>query len=215
LEGKKKRRGGLLLIVLSVLLLLGGGYFGIQSLFPTLGHPGALTDMRGNAVLLEDPSAVTPEFREAAQMVENDGGQGFQVPALNLSVPLGSVNEVNNVMNPPSFTSVFWIRNRGVSLEQANLGTVYLVAHAIQGGTAPGNFMQANGDTNLKPGDVIKVNDRVYEFVSSLVKPKAKISEVADLWTDEPGRMFFITCVLNPNGGLAVDNLILEAKLVS
>jgi len=209
----KNRVSSLLLIVLAVLLIGTGTWIGVAH-WPR-HHEGQLVDLDNNPITPEDPTATSSPFLEAANMVPDDGGDGFQVPKVKLDVPIGSVNDVNGVMNPANFTSVFWVRNRGVSLDNAEQGTVFMVTHAVQGGKAPGNILQNKGLAALSPGDLIKVNQRTYEFVSSEVIPKAEIGNHEDLWANDPGRMLVITCVLNPNGGLAVDNLVIVAKLVS
>ncbi|MDR2931035.1 MAG: class F sortase [Propionibacteriaceae bacterium] len=214
-EEKKKRRGGILVILLSVLLIAGGVTFGVMSFLPSGTAAGQIRDMEGRIIVPDDPSATSSAFMEEAKMVENDGGEGFVVPVINLNVPVGSVNEVNGVMNPPSFTSVFWIRNRGVSLADAAQGTVYMVTHAIAGGSAPGNFLQTDGHVALNPGDVIMVNDKEYRFESAQSIPKTEIADHAELWTDDPGRLILITCVVRPEGGIAINNLVIIAKLVS
>ena len=211
---KRSRVVSTVLVVLSVVLFAGGGtavYFYWQQLHA----PGHFTDLNGNIVVPEDPEATEPAFQDASNMVVDDGGAGFTVPAIKLDVKLGSINAVDDKMNPANFTSVFWVRNVGVGLDDADKGTVYMVTHAVQGGKAPGNILQDKGAVTLKPGDLIQADKRTYEFVSSEIIPKTEIGNHEDLWANEPGRMLIITCVLNPHGGIAVDNLVLVAKLVS
>ena len=213
-EKKKNRFTNILLIVLGVLLLAGGTGLGIKY-FHDKSQESTLVDLNGNTVVPEDPSATSSPFMAAADMVVNDGGDGFRVPSIKLKVAIGSVNDVNGVMNPPNFQSVFWVRNRGVSLDNAEQGTVFMVTHAVQGGSAPGNIMQAKGQVVLKPGDTIQANQRTYEYESSQIIPKTEIGDHEDIWANTPGRLLVITCVLNPAGGIAVDNMVIVAKLVS
>ncbi len=209
---EKKKRGGLVLILLSVLLIAGGIGFAVWSFLPG-SDPNALRDMNGQIVTPDDPSATSPEFMEQAQMVEDDGGDGFVVPAVNLDVPLGSVNEVNGVMNPAGYTSVFTIRNRGAgSVENAAQGTVYMVTHAVYDGTAPGNALQSGGQVALSPGDIIKADNKEYRFESAEVIDKNEIGDHADLWTNDPGRLIVITCVVD---GAPNANLVMIARLAS
>ncbi len=223
---EKKRRGGILLLVLSILLIVAGVTFGVMSFLPghSLGHslnPATqqLRDMDGELVVPDEPIPTSSEFTEQLQMVEDDGGDGFVVPSLNLDVPLGSINSVDNALNPPNFTSVFVVRNMGVSLDNADQGTVYMATHAIQHGHAPGDYFQKNGQVTLNPGDIIKANNRQYAFVESQVIPKKGddgLSSHGELWTNDPGRLVLITCLLNPDGhSNANDNLVIIAKLVS
>lgn len=209
-EKKKKKRGGWLLLVLSILLVAGGVTLGVMSFLPRPADATQVKDMEGNVVIPEDPSATTTPFMEQAQMVPDDGGDGFVIPVLKLDVPLGSINEVNGVMNPPNYTNVFVIRNRGVSLENADQGTVYMVTHTLHGGKAPGNIMQANGGVAMKPGDIIKANQRMYEYVSFEIIPKTDLDAHPDLWTNDPGRLVLVTCL----SGTYDKNLIIIGKLV-
>jgi len=216
---KPPRRGslaGILLIVLAV-ALIGGGATVAYIYWPRPAQPGQLVDLNGRVVQPEDPEATSSAFQDEANMVEDDGGAGFQVPAIKLDVPLGSINAVDDKMNPANFTAVFWVRNVGVGLDNANQGTVYMVTHAVQGGKAPGNVLQNKGKPTLKPGDLIKTNDRTYQFEDWKIVDKNELGAEwhPELWTPDPNRLIIITCLLNPAGGLAVDNMILIAKLVS
>ncbi|MCL2470337.1 MAG: class F sortase [Propionibacteriaceae bacterium] len=216
-EKKKKRRfASILMIVLAVLLIGGGTTIIVTQLWPgSKSQAGELVDLEGNVIVPDDPSATSSAFMQQANMVADDGGQGFVVPSVNLDVPVGSVNAVNGVMNPPGYTSVFLIRNLGVGLDKADQGTVYMVAHAVYGGKAPGNYLQANQQTLLKPGDIIKVNQLTYQFVESQIIPKTEISSHADLWDEsQTGRLVLVTCQVNPKGGIAVNNMVIIAQLV-
>ncbi|MDR2973981.1 MAG: hypothetical protein LBV00_04605 [Propionibacteriaceae bacterium] len=220
-ENKKKRKVlPVFLSILSVLLVAGGITFGAMSLWPghTPAGATALIDMQGNVVVPDEPAATSSAFMEQAQMVTDDGGEGFVVPSLNLDVPLGSINEVEGVMNPPNFTSAFVIRNRGASLDNADQGTVYIVTHAIYQGHAPGNYLQADGQVSLKPGDIIKADGKEYSFVEAQIIAKegqGGLADHAELWTDDPGRLIIVTCVVRPEGGIAVNNLVIIAQLVA
>ncbi|MDR2896587.1 MAG: class F sortase [Propionibacteriaceae bacterium] len=212
-----RKRSIIPLIVAIVLIVAGIGMGVYYFMGGSIGAPpaGSFKDMEGKAVLPEDPIATNSAFLQEAAMVADDGGDGFVIPSINLDVPLGSINEVNGVMNPPNFTNAFVIRNRGVDLAHAADGTVYAVTHAIQGGTAPGNKLQDHGNVTLTVGDTIKLNGVEYVYESSMQMLKGDIPNEASLWTDDPGRLIIITCVLNPKGGNADDNLILIAHLKS
>ena len=219
-EKEKKRRGGIFLILLSVLLIGGGVYLGVRSMVvppvptPSNGAP-TLKDMKGNLVVPDDPSATSPEFMEKAQMVVDTGGDGFQIPILDINVPLGAVNAVNGVMNPPNFQNAFWVRNMGVSLDNAGSGTVYVVAHSTRYGVAPGNLVQKAEQVLLKPGDPIKVDNRTYRFVSSMTMPQGELGSYTDLWDEtKPNRLVFVTCLLRNDGAAPTDNLVLIGELM-
>ena len=192
-EKKKRKTRGILLILLSVVLVCAGVTIGIVSFLPGT-KAGDLTDMEGNVVVPDDPSATSSAFLQAADMVTDDGGDGFVIPSVNLHVPLGSVNEVDGVMNPPNFTSAFWIRNRGVSLDAADQGTVYIVAHTARAGKAPGNYVQSNGQILVKNGDFIMANQRTYTVTDTFTVPQDQIGGREELWANTPGMLVFVTC---------------------
>jgi len=216
---RKKKGGSAIAILLSVLLICGGvaiGFYAYLTKIPRHAGPGSIFDLQGNVVIPDDPSATSSAFLEAAEMVIDDGGKGFNIPAVQLNVPLGSINDVNGVMNPPNFTSAFWIRNRGVSLANAEQGTVYIVTHATRFGLAPGNYLQAREATTLTPGDIININDRVYSFESAEIIAQSKIGEYDYLWDESiPNRALIITCLLRNDNAAPTDNLVIIGKLVS
>jgi len=223
-EKKKKKRGGILLILLSVVLIVGGISLGVYSLVPHGGVPsGAITAINGAVVIPDDPSATSSAYIAAAQMVADDGGLGFRIPAVDLDVPLGSINSVNGVMNPPNFSSVFWIRNLGVSVDNAAKGTVYIVAHSLRYGTgkpggdnAPGNFVQSQEKITLKAGDPIEVDGLTYSFVEAQVIPQNELGSHTDLWDKTvTGRLIFVTCLEKNDHTPPTDNIVIIGKLVS
>ncbi|MDR2929398.1 MAG: class F sortase [Propionibacteriaceae bacterium] len=212
-----KRRGHpVLWTIVSVLLIVAGLTFAAPSLWPSmLDEPGQVRDMDNNLVIPDEPQATSSEILEQIQMVVDDGGDGFVVPSVDLDVPLGSINAVEGDINPPDFTGAFVVRNHGVSLDQADQGTVYIATHSLFGGRAPGNYLQTFGQTTLKPGDIIKANGRQYEFVEVRIVDKKKLAEDAELWTNDPGRLIVITCAVRPEGGRAVNNMVIIAKLIA
>ncbi|MCL1923811.1 MAG: hypothetical protein FWG15_08175 [Propionibacteriaceae bacterium] len=211
---KKKRVIPFVVGALSVCLFAGGVVLGINSLKP---GEQVLTDLAGNRVQLEDPSALDPEAIAEADMVENEGGKGFSIPVAGLNVNLGSINPVKGSMNPPNFTSAFWIRKRGVSPQEADKGTVVIVTHSLRApGKAPGNYYQKDGEVILNPGDFIEVNDRVYSFVKSEVILKEELGKRNDVWSKEPGKLIVITCYQNKGGsGKTTHNVVLFGELVT
>jgi hypothetical protein len=215
-EPKKKKKGGLLILLLSLALIIGGATIGVLSFMPKPNQADAPRDMDGNIVVPDDPRALSSEFLEAADMRVDDGGKGFKIPAVQLNVPLGSVNAVDGEMNPPNYSSSFVIRNMGVPLTDAQNGTVYMVAHATARGRSPGNYIQKDSEVLLKPGDFIEANNRVYSYVRHVIVNKNVIADVPDLWDASiPGRLVFITCQVRPTGGIAVNNIVIIAELVS
>jgi len=213
-QEEKRRKRRVLPLLLAILLICGGIGVGVYTLWPK-DSAGALLDLEGNIVVPDDADATSPAFLEAADMVQDDGGAGFSIPSVGLHVPLGSINEVNGVMNPPNFTSAFWIRNRGVSVDNADQGTVYIVAHSVQWGKAPGNYLQDKEQILVKNGDYVEVNGRTYEITNVELILKTEIGSHEDLWANTPGMLVFVTCLQRNDHAASTNNLVVVGQLVS
>jgi len=215
---RKLRTSDILILILAVLLMAGGAVFAFQALSKT-SDTNSFSDMANHRVVPDDTSALDPNFQKAADAVP-DVGKKFIIESVNLNVPLGEVNEVDGVMNPPGFTSAYLVRNRGVSLDNADQGTVYVVAHALRPpGVAPGNFVTnlASGTVTVAPGALIQVGDRTYQMVSSEVVAKGDLGSDAALWANTPGMLVFVTCMETSvdSSGHAVNNAVIVGQLVS
>jgi hypothetical protein len=132
---------------------------------------------------------------------------------VGLSAPLGSILDVDGVMYPPNYDSVFHVRNRGVSLREASQGTVFLVAHSTARGKSPGNFIQNKQQITVNQGEQIIVGDLVYQVVSTTKIPKDQIGEDATLWESIPGRLVFLTCAVEPHSGPSTTNIVVIGEL--
>jgi len=215
---RKMRISDILILIVAVALMAGGGFFAFQALHQSSSEV-TFPDMSGNRVVPDDPSAGDPSFLAQADAVP-DTGTRFIIDSVSLDVPLGEVNEVNGVMNPPGFQSAYRVRNRGVTLDNADKGTVYIVAHALQApGKAPGNYVTdtKTGTVTVQPGDVIKVGDRTYKMVSSEVIAKTALGQDAALWANTPGMLVFVTCMETSidSSGHAVNNAVIVGQLIS
>ena len=237
---KRKRRASDVLLLLLALLLLGGGlvsgffalrsqgYFGANST-----EDGSLRDLNGNKISAEDPEILDPEYLEQAdaqplpaEEADGDapgtgGGEGavagFRVPDLDMAVPLWAVNDVKGTLNPPGYREAYWVRNRGVSLKNAERGTVYVIMHTVRKGFGPGNYFidVPTQSVTLRQNSLIYVNDRVYQYDDYEIVKKSDIGGRSDIWAETPGRLVIITCWLNKQGTLDPNNLVIYADLVS
>lgn len=138
-------------------------------------------------------------------------GKRVKIPSLNADFALGSLEETaSGVIEPTNFTSVFWIKNRGVKYDNPSKGTVYLAAHALNQnsegngltGLAPGNWLYdpITKQSKLNPGDIIEVGGVKYEFVESRRAGKGLIARDKDIWNEKkPNRLIWISCVSNSN----------------
>jgi len=219
---KSKRKwtlSSLLLLLLAVLLVVGaavtGGIYWYKA-----AHTPVYRDMNNNKVIPDDNSVFNPDYVNAAD-AQPDVGQRFKVPSVGLDVALGSVNQVDNLINPPGYTSVYWVKNMGVSLANADKGTVYLVTHSVKApGEAPGDYLidQKTTTVAVQNGAEIDVGDRVYKVVSSMTVSKDELGSQTALWAGTPGMLVLITCMQGgmylPNGHSAT-NVVIIGQLVS
>jgi hypothetical protein len=172
-----------------------------------------LTDMNGDLVIADDDSR-TPDD-QAIDMVLHQRSGEFQIPSVGLSADLGSINDVDGVMYPPNYESVFHVRNRGVGLTNAEEGTVFLVTHATAGGRSPGNYVQVDQNVTLNAGEFIIIGDLTYLVVDTYTVPKTEIGEDARLWESTPGRLVFMTCLVEPSDGPSTTNIVIIGDLVT
>lgn len=153
-----------------------------------------------------------PSAREMKQI--SNTGKRVKIPSLNADFALGSLEiPKSNKVEPTNFTSVFWIKNRGVKYNQSEKGSVYLAAHALDttadgralSGLAPGNWLYdpVTKESRLNPGDIMEVGGEKYKFKEFKRIGKGLVSRDKDLWNGKKtGRLVFLTCIgrSNDNG---------------
>ena len=170
-------------------------------------------DLRGHRVALNPQDR--PDGRLRALQRADDSGHGrFEVPSVKLDVPLGALTEAEGAIKPPGFTSVYWVRNRGVGVHSADKGTVFVVTHSLRGGgVAPGNYLidVRRGTSSLRPGAELIVDGIHYTLDETQPIPKSQIADDASVWANTPNRLVVITCLQVPAGTASVDNLVITA----
>jgi len=217
----KRRVSDILLLVLAISLIVGGATYGVFAMITASNQPTS-PDMMGNRVQGDDPSMYDEETLKEMDAVE-DLGLKFIIDVVDLNVPLGEVNEVKGVINPPGFKSAFLIRNRGVGLANADQGTVYVAAHSLRSpGVAPGNFVIniSAGNITVPVGSEIQVGGRTYVMTASSIIDKKELGADERLWANTPGMLVFITCLqytssANYKNGHSPTNAVLIGQLVS
>ncbi|MDR1711937.1 MAG: class F sortase [Propionibacteriaceae bacterium] len=202
-----------ILMILAVLLIATSVSMFAMDAFYT--PEGTYRDMAGNLVQPENPEDLTPEAIEAMDVEPMEGR--FQVPAVGLDAPLKKMNMVNNVINPPGFQEVYWIRNLGVSVQEASQGTSYFAAHSLRrGAIGPGNYLI---DVEAAEGKVPIGSDMYIDSVKYVVTEvrkveKKKIKNESDIWQqDIPNRAIVVTCLQRPNNGASVYNIVVIGML--
>ncbi|WP_316300296.1 sortase family protein, partial [Clavibacter michiganensis] len=134
--------------------------------------------------------------------------------SVGLDVPLGAVDVVGGVVDPPGFSSAYRVRDLGVAPEDAATGTVFVVMHSVRGGgTGPGDLLidDRAGSASVAPGAVIEVAGVDYAVGSSRAVPKGELPDDAEVWADTPGRLVVITCLQRPDGSPSRDDMVIEA----
>lgn len=160
-----------------------------------------------------------PSAKEMKQI--SNTGKRVKIPSLNADFALGSLVEPKNgVIEPTNFTSVFWVKNRGVKYDKTSQGTSYLASHALDttpdgralSGLAPGNWLYdpVTKKSKLNPGDIMEVGGIKFKFEKSHRAGKGLIARDKDIWNEKkPNRLVFITCMQSSN-----DNFIAEFSRV-
>jgi hypothetical protein len=167
-------------------------------------------DMHGDHVQADD--AVPPSSKSSA--VPALGDDRFVVQSVGLDVPLGALNAVDGVIEPPGFTSAYWVRNEGVQPADGKKGTVFVVMHSLRNGaTGPGNFLiDVNRRTSkVGIGAKIQVDDATYTVTGTQEIDKPDVAHASSIWADKPGRLVVITCLQRPEGGPSQQNVVIEA----
>jgi hypothetical protein len=218
-ERKRKKRGFpvWLLVMMGVVLMVGSvGYIAYSTLVPPV--PNATKDMKGNWVVPEDDDGLGVDTSAQTELP----GQRLIVPQACLSandcldVPLGAMNQVDNIINPPGFYTAFWVRNLGTSLKTPEEGTVYIAAHSLRhGGVGPGNYLiDIDNETARVPeGALIEADGVRYRMTEWRSVPKPDLPKEKDIWEDVPGRIVLITCLQRPDNSASRNNILIIGML--
>lgn len=171
-------------------------------------------DMEGNPVALAPGAAPSADQLERMD-AQPDVGLRFQVPAVDLDVPLGASDMVDNTINPPGFTSAYQIRNLGVPVDEAATGTVFVAMHSLRGGVGPGNHLinVAAQQSKLDPGTEVAIGDRSWIVTGDLTVSKFDLGEQEHLFNNTAGRLVIITCQQRRDGTATTQNLVITAQL--
>ncbi len=201
-------------LVIALLLCVVAVVAGGVAMSAYLGGSGRPTDMRGNPVDLPAPSRAVQQRTDAVAQV---AGMTLRVPSAGLTVPLGELNEVDGVIDPPAFSSAYLVRNYGTQLAHAGLGTVFVVMHSCRGGAVcPGNYLTdlTAGTASVAVGADVYVGGLHYRVTGSETVYKPDVHTDAALWANVPGRLVLLTCLQTPAQTASVDNLVVTAQLV-
>lgn len=208
-DAARRRTNALIALAASAALaLIALAAWGLLPRPPAPDAAAAPRDLAGNPVQVDGPE---PDPRASASP---DGTGRFQAPSVALDVPLGSLDVVDDQLEPPGFASAYWVRNLGVAPADAATGTVFVVMHSLRGGgVAPGNaLIDVDGErARIAQGAEVVVDDVRYRVVRTETVDKTAISHDAGVWADTPGRLVVITCLQRPDGRASTENMVIEA----
>ena len=179
---------------------------------PAPAH-GGLTDMNGAIVVPDDPPDV-----QAAHV--RSTGERFVAPDQGLDVPLDSMDVTGGVINPPSFTAAFLIRQYGRPADPAS-GLSVVTMHAVYGGRSPGNYLfsmaPADSHAVISAGDPVVVGGVGYTVTSTMIIGKVAAVDSQRMWgrwKERGNELMIVTCLQRAGQGSlhAADNLVVFAK---
>ncbi|CAM5537923.1 class F sortase [Leifsonia shinshuensis] len=177
-------------------------------------HSGALKDLAGNTVTFDPGTVPPPQQQRKMHAVAAQPGDRLIVASVGLNVPLGALSAVDDEIEPPTFTSAYWIRNLGVSVQDGSQGTVFVAMHSLRGGgIGPGNYLYdtATGQSRVHAGQTAVVDGISYTITGTTTVAKPLISSDTGVWANTPNRLVMITCLELPTGALSQDNFIVTA----
>lgn len=172
---------------------------------------GTLRDLDGRPVVLDEaPDTDGADLRPT-------GGR-FQAPAHGLDVPLVEMTATGGVLNPPTLTDAFLLRDPG---RETPSGTRPLVVamHSVRDGRAPGNAFFERGAPDpavlVDPGAELVVDGIPYVVERTEVLGKAQAARSPEIWgplADGGDRLVVLTCLQRAGTtGFAAENLVLHA----
>jgi hypothetical protein len=211
-RGKRRIRPARIVIAgVFLLVAVVAGVYTVSTYLTDQGYP---KDMKGNPVAVSKGSLGVDETHAVSQV----GGMMLQVPSTGLNVPLGELDEVDGVINPPGFSSAYLVRNYGSTLEHAKTGAVFVAMHSCRGGAVcPGNYLinVDAGTASVKTGADVYVDGLHYRVTGWQKVYKPDIGSDTTVWANTPGKLVLFTCLQIPAQTESIDNMVVTAKLVT
>ncbi|HQR27399.1 MAG TPA: hypothetical protein PLP61_10210 [Nocardioides sp.] len=151
-------------------------------------------------------------------------GLRFRAPVQGLSVPLESAVVTGGVINPPSLTSAFLMRDFGRPGVPRS-GQVVVALHSVHDGRGPGNaFFDMTAPEGVDPvlvsvGDPLLVGPARYRVTRTLVEAKSAAAadpRLWDGWASRRGSLLVLTCLQRSSGSSGSsgtsENLVILAQ---
>jgi len=181
------------------------------ALVPHGDADASLRDLDGRSVVLDE----APEVVGAD--VSATGGR-FVVPARGVDVPLLAMTVTRGVLNPPTLTDAFVLRDAD-RVTAAGTRPLVVAMHAVRDGRAPGNAFFESGAREpavlVAAGDELLVDGVRYLVERTEVLGKAEAARSAEIWgalADGADRLVVVTCLQRAaTSGPAAENLVIHA----
>lgn len=132
------------------------------------------------------------------------------VPSLALSVPLGQVQAVDGIVNPPTSDAAYVVSGYG---DPHGAGTVYVAMHSGRGVEAVGNALidVEAGQARVAAGDDLYLDGVTYLIREVRLVDKSVLPDESDLWSSVDGRLVLFTC-LQRSSGPSIQNVVVIAE---
>ncbi|HZL06522.1 MAG TPA: class F sortase, partial [Coriobacteriia bacterium] len=161
---------------------------------------------RERPVYPEAPAAI-PGVLPTSEVVR-DGL--LRVPRSDLSVPLGQVQAVDGIVNPPTSDAAYVVSGYG---DPHGAGTVYVAMHSGRGVEAVGNALidVEAGQARVAAGDGLYLDGVRYLVREVRLVDKSVLPDEPDLWSSVDGRLVLFTC-LQRSSGPSIQNVVVIAE---
>lgn len=124
----------------------------------------------------------------------------------------------SGVIDPPDFTHVWWVRDRGVAPSRGATDTAYLACHTHSGRSAADVPCNRISPEAIPVGSPLTVTTDVeqltYTVTSVKLVAKDEFADDEEIWGVHPGRLVWVTCYLE-NGQLSDFNAVVIAELAA
>lgn len=181
---------------------------------PTATSVASPASTQANSATPPRPSPVpSPVGRVLASGVES-----VELPAAGYASE-ARIMEIadSGVIDPPDFTHVWWVRDRGVPPGRGAADTAYLACHTHSRRTADEVPCNKISPERIPAGSEIHVTTDVerltYMVTSVKLVDKDEFANDPEIWGVHPGRLVWVTCYLE-NGKLSQYNAVVIAELV-
>lgn len=181
---------------------------------PTATEPSQAATPRSTVTSPPPPPAGTPAGRASSRRVES-----VELPVVGYHVEARTMEIADSgVIDPPDFTHVWWVRDRGVAPGRDATDTAYLACHTHSRRTAAEVPCNVIAPERIPAGSPLYVTTDVekltYTVTSVRLVDKDRFAFDDEVWGIHPGRLVWVTCYLE-DGRLSDYNTVIIAEIAS